>query len=474
MPLVPRDRRMDPGALANFLHFGYVVHPRSWLEGVRQLLPGQYLVWCDGRLTIGSYFRWSYNPDEALGSPGSALAVLRERLEVAVRSHLVADVPLGSFLSGGLDSSTIAGIAQRYVGRPGLQAYTVQFGDPELDETARATAIAEELGVGHHIVSAQKLPFDRMFLTRFVAALGEPFGDTSALAMWLLCQAARPAVKVALSGDGGDELFLGYSGLRRQRLARRLRVGPAALRRSIAAALPSDGGEFARRLKKYLALSSCDDSDLVIEWARRWSPQSLTELLEPEALQQLYPDSSRPFGEVRDWFDRPEGTEFGERQLLFHLLVDLPCDCLFKVDRMSMAHGLEVRVPLLSTSMLEYASLLPLARREDHRRSKEPLRSLAETLAPTLRQPSPKRGFDFPLDGWMRPAAARYWREWGLTDVLIEFGFAKAGLDRLVDSYERLGKAAESFRSRTLSRQVFDLMLVGVWAQDAGVSGSRS
>jgi asparagine synthase (glutamine-hydrolysing) len=275
---------------------------------------------------------------------------------------------------------------------------------------------------------------------------------------------------VALSRDGGDEIFLGYTGLERQRLARRFRSVPAPARSYAVRALEGRLGIAGRRLQKYLKLSLQDDAGVIIEWPRRWSASILESLVAPELLRRFHPEPRRLFPEIRQILGDGEPMDFIERQLRFHLLVTLPCDSLLKVDRMSMAHGLEVRVPLLSAEMLEFASRLPLKARTSSGRSKEPLRTVVERLSSTARVPSPKRGFEFPLDAWMRHRAAVAWREWGLTTVLAGMGFQPRTLDRLVDAYERLGPSPESFESSTLARQLFDLMLVGVWVESEGIT----
>jgi len=132
---------------------------------------------------------------------------------------------------------------------------------------------------------------------------------------------------------------------------------------------------------------------------------------------------------------------------------------------MSMAHGLEVRVPMLSNAMLAYAGQLPLAMRTRGRRTKEPLRTIAETLAPTLARPAPKRGFSFPLDGWMRPDLARHWRGWEVTPRLAGIGFAAPELDRLVEQYDAAARRDDQYRAATLAIRLFDLMLLALWVE---------
>jgi asparagine synthase (glutamine-hydrolysing) len=467
--LVPR--RLDARALGHFLHFGYVIHPRTWLEGVRQLAPGAALRWRDGAVQHWTYDRWEYEPDGALTDESRAERLLEETLECTVRAQLVSDVGIASFLSGGLDSSLVTGLAQRGagVGGQGMRSFTVRSWEPSLDESVRAGRIAADLGTVHTEVEAAALRFDHASVSRIVAGLGEPFGDDSALAVFALCEQVRPYTPVALSGDGGDELFLGYAGLRKQLVARRARMLPRTVRRALATLPATAPGALLRRAGKYARLSLHEDADVIIEWARRWEPDTLDALLGSDGLAAAFPDGEGQFPEVRDIIGRGATGGFAEQQIRFHLLVDLPCDCLFKVDRMSMAHGLEVRVPLLGNAMLDFAARLPLSARYRASRTKEPLRSVAERVAPTLREPSPKAGFSFPLDSWLRGSLASHWRDWEMTPALAALGLRPEVVDALVGRYDDLTAAPIGYEPAALARRLYDLLQLGMWAQQHGV-----
>lgn len=459
-------RRGDRRALQQFLHFGYVVHPRSWVRDVEQLGPGECMTWRDGVAERHRYYAWEYRP----ASPAARTARAGELgtvLGTAVEAQLVADVPIASFLSGGLDSAAITGLADRALARRGehLRSFTVRFADASLDESARARTVARELGTVHQEVDAASLAFERPVLDAIVDALGEPFGDASALAVYLLCGAVRSHVKVALSGDGGDELFLGYAGLRRQRLAHRLRSVPAWARTALQHTVAGAQGVGARRLRKYLALASHDGAGVVTEWARRWSTASLDELLGAQPWHADAADPAEPFPEIRAMIGDGDTGGLLEQQIRFHLLVDLPCDCLFKVDRMSMAHGLEVRVPLLANRLLEFGAHMPLAERHAGGRSKEPLRTLAESIAPSLRAPSAKQGFEFPLHAWMHATLAERWREWELSRVLGAVGMRPAYLESLVDRFAATTPGTDAYEAHWLAARLFDLLLLGLWSE---------
>jgi asparagine synthase (glutamine-hydrolysing) len=460
-------RQLNRKALAQYLYFGHVVPPQTWIEQVRQLEPGQIVEWKAGQVRTSSFFEWQYAPRDELRSQGKALAKLRGVLEEAVEQHLVADVPLGSFLSGGIDSTVVTALAQRHRGREGawVNSYTVRFWTKQHDESPRARSIARDLGTRHTELDAQEIRFDRGLIEKILRGLAEPHADTSALAVYFLCQQVRPHIKVALSGDGGDELFFGYKGIRKQRLAHQLGWAPTWMRRAGIALTKHGRSDFSRRINKYLRLSLKDNAGLIIDWARRWEWKELGAMLDESVFAELFPSTDVPFPEIREMIGSGEIGGLAEQQLQYHMRVDMPCDCLFKVDRMSMAHGLEVRVPLLSNKMLEYGQQLPIEIRAGGKRTKEPLRSLAEGYAPTLLEPALKHGFGFPLDCWMRGKAAKYWREWDLTSQLTRIGFQRGFVERLVNCHNGFGPDERSYHTESVSTKTFDLLLLALWLQ---------
>lgn len=462
------SRRLDPAALGQFLRLGYAVHPTSWLREARQVEPGEVVQWQGGQMETKRYYQWEYRPRPDLATATIAREQLTGTLAESSERQLVADVPLGSFLSGGLDSSSVAGFAQRARRRSGqtLRSFTVRFGPEEFDESGRARRIAAELGTEHAEVRAETLPFDRATLDRIVDGVGEPFGDTSSLAVYLLCREVRQAVKVALSGDGGDELFNGYKGLRRQLAARRLRFVPSPLRRFASSLIAARRGRWSHRIRRALDLSLAPgDPHLIVEWARRWDESDLRALF----TWDMYDEAVRkpdPLAGVYAAIGSAASGGFQGQQIRFHMLVDLPCDNLLKVDRMSMAHGLEVRVPMLSNAMLDYAAALPLAARTRHGRTKEPLRSVAERIVPALREPAPKHGFGFPVRDWLAAGIRDLWREGDLTHVLTRAGFRRTALDTLLGEPDR----RRGTMSPAQAVRLFDLTVLAVWMDRHGIA----
>jgi asparagine synthase (glutamine-hydrolysing) len=466
-PLIPR--RLNLRALAQYLHFGYVLHPATWLLDVRQLEPGQYILWNEGKLETRRYYYWKYTSRDDWNCVNAALPALRERMQQSVASHMLSDVSVGSFLSGGIDSTVVTGLAQQALEANGarMRSFTVRFWQPEFDESARASAIARDIGSVHTEIDAFHQECSSGFFDRFLTALGEPFADDSALAVYLLCREARNHVKVALSGDGGDELFFGYRGLPLQHFATRLRAIPKFVRSFVEARSSRSSTQMIHRVNKYVRLSLEDNPGIIISWHKRTPDNILSTVLGSELYSALAADDGFAQPEMRDWIGSDRSGGFLEQQLRFQILVNLPCDMLFKVDRMSMAHGMEVRVPILSNTMIDFGCQLPASLLMHSGRTKEPLRTLGESLSSTLRTAAPKRGFSFPLLAWLRDDISSIWNEWSLSKPLSVLGFNIQDLDALVSLAQ---SQSEHHENGTLYHFMFDLFLLGRWLQMHHVS----
>ena len=202
-------RRIDPQGLGYFLECGYVPAPRTMFEGVRAVEPGHWVRWRDGHLSGGRYHEPDYRPDPGLRDDEAAKGAVLDALRSAVRRQMIADVPLGAFLSGGVDSSAIVALMQELSPRP-VQTFNVRFEDATYDESPIARQVARHLGTDHHELTVTDASFKDEDLWRIVRHVGMPFADSSAIPMFVVSRHARSQVEVALSGDGGDEMFAGY------------------------------------------------------------------------------------------------------------------------------------------------------------------------------------------------------------------------------------------------------------------------
>src|SRR4051794_14606564 len=233
LPEADVPRRLDPLALDRYLTYGYIPHPSTILDGVHKLPPAHYAVWRDGRMELSRYWdpEWDREEDRPIGED---VERLRGLLDEAVREQMVADVPLGAFLSGGVDSTIITGLMQRASDRP-VKTFSIGFGDPAFDESRYAEMAAKALGTEHHAFRVEPRAWET--LPDLAEQFDEPFADSSALPTWHVARMAREHVTVALTGDAGDELFGGYDRYRAVALAARLDRLPAGVRSFLAGPL---------------------------------------------------------------------------------------------------------------------------------------------------------------------------------------------------------------------------------------------
>ncbi len=414
--------RIDPSGLSEYLDFGFVGAPRTVLDGFAKLPPGSILEWRDGRSAAS---RWWSLPEAASGAgaaPGWREG-LHQRLSDAVSLQLRADVPVGAFLSGGIDSTLVTTLAVRERGV--IDTFSARFPEStRLDEGAQAAAVARSLGTRHHEVSILAGDAEGTALELF-AAVDEPFADSSLLPMHVLSKAAREHVTVALSGDGSDELFAGYRRYQADRWIARWRRVPGPLRARVAEPLlrrlgedrATARGELVRRARKVMASASLAPEARALALARIFG--SAEKLAVAPGLVDVEGAGLERLRALR-------ATAGGRDELDTRLRVDfahaLPDDMLVKVDRASMAHGLEVRVPFLDHRVVEHAALLPSRLKLRGGRGKRALLDVfGADLPPHVRRRA-KAGFDAPIGAWLRDPLRALTR-----DVLAPTALARTG-----------------------------------------------
>jgi asparagine synthase (glutamine-hydrolysing) len=383
-------RRIDERAIARYLSLGYIPDPMCVFEGVRKLSPGHILEW--DALT-GAKVREYWTPVRAEDSrldATTATEELRRLLRAEVDSHLESEVPLGAFLSGGIDSSTVVALMSQQMSRP-VQTFSIGFEDPRYNEAPDAARVARALGT-EHTELILKPDADRL-IEDVIRIFDEPFADSSALPTLLVSQLARRNVTVALSGDGGDELFGGYT--RYTDMQRRMELGPEPLRRAIGAAarqLPS--GALGRN--RLLDLARSRRGRYTTTVATPLHPLDggvgRTDLLGDESFEEL----------LGPLFDRAAGRDFATQMMLVDIMSYLPGDILTKVDRTTMATSLEARVPLLGSDLVEFAVSIPAALKMRDGTGKWILREAIKGLVPPFVLQKAKKGFSVPLGTWFR------------------------------------------------------------------------
>jgi asparagine synthase (glutamine-hydrolysing) len=418
-------RRIDPCALEDYLAYGYVPDPKTIYRGVCKLRPGHWLRWQVGQAAAREerYWRLRFAARERLSAQQAAEELL-ERLDEAVALRLVADVPLGAFLSGGVDSSAVVALMSRRSMTP-VDTCSIGFDERDHDEGDFARQVAEACGTRHHVGRARVQDLD--LLERLPLVYDEPFADASALPTLRLSELAREAVTVALSGDGGDELFAGY---RRHRWHLYEEWARAALPGAIRAPL---FGAFGRlypkldwaprplRLKSTLMELALEPADAYFQSVAISSDVIRRRLYAPELRRELQGYGA---GEViRGHWHETAGQHPLDQVQYVDLMTYLPGDILTKVDRASMAHSLEVRVPLLDHVLVEWAATLPARLRLNARGSKYVLKQALRPYLPAAILRRRKMGFSVPLAAWLRGSLRA-----PVTRALAEPAFAQPGL----------------------------------------------
>jgi asparagine synthase (glutamine-hydrolysing) len=396
-------------ALREFVRHCYVPGPDSIYEGIRKLPPGTSLKYRTERpyAEPEPVAYWSAAEaaergvvDPFRGTASEAVDHLEHLLSEAVRLRMHADVPLGAFLSGGIDSSTVVALMQAHSGRP-VKTFSIGFTESGYDEAQHAKAVAGHLGVDHtelYLTAEEGLKV----LPRMASIYDEPFGDSSQVPTFLVSQLARERVAVSLSGDGGDELFGGYTRYEKgRRIERRIGWMPASLRRWLASGASAVGGLPGVPQRKYARLvdllGAASQDGTYRELVSHWGSANSIVLDAPPPPAGL-PTAPPTVGDVT------------RRMMFFDLIHYLPDDILVKVDRASMAVSLESRVPLLDHRVVEFAWTLPLHFFALDGQSKWPLRQVLYRRVPRALVDRPKKGFGIPLGTWLR-GPLRDWAE---------------------------------------------------------------
>jgi asparagine synthase (glutamine-hydrolysing) len=450
-------RAIEPGALDEYLAFGAVPAPRTIYQGIAQLPPAHYLVWEDGRVRIAEYWDVPVAP----GRPrpeGEYLEEFDAVFTEAVRLRMIADVPLGAFLSGGIDSSAVVMAMAAQSSRP-VRTTSVGFKEAAFDEARHARAVARTFGTDHDEVLVE--PDAAGILPTLVWHLDEPFADSSALPTYYVSQAARRRVTVALSGDGGDELFGGYAwryGLNlledrvRRRLPRWLRAGVLG---PLAAVWPkADRLPRPLRWKFFLRNLSLSPERAYFHDMSLFTPADKRRLLSGDFQRAL--NGYDAFDRFAYHFDRVAGLDHLSRITYVDAKTYLADDILVKVDRMAMANSLEVRAPLLDHKVIEFAATVPATLKFRGTMSKYLLKRYLERRLPASVVHRPKQGFAIPLAEWLRADLREVARELLLSERARARGyFAPETVGALWEAHQT--------RRRDHAHRLWALMVLELW-----------
>ena len=445
---LPRGE-IDLDALEAFLAFNSIPAPYSIFRDVRKLPAGHVLVWENGEISVERYAR----PGPALeselrdGDDAELIEELRARLRDSVRAHLLSDVPVGVLLSGGVDSAALAALAAQETPEP-VHTFTIGFAERSFDERADARLVAERYGTEHHELLVKPEP--ELLLRALAEAFDEPFADSSALPTYLVSQLAAEHVKVALSGEGGDELFGGYYTYSADLFADRL-APLARMARPLVEALPASTRKASLdyKAKRFVRAAHLPPLERHHGWKEIFSPEARAELTGRRAAFDPVDVYRARYAETAGapQLARLQDVDFGV------YLVD---DLLVKTDRASMAHSLEARVPFLDPLVTNLAFALPTRLKVRGLAKKVALRKAVEPLLPAEVVHGRKRGFSIPAAAWLRGELEPFARATLSTENLQRQGFFQAQpVTRLIDEHVA---GREDW-----SRQLWGLLAFTLW-----------
>jgi asparagine synthase (glutamine-hydrolysing) len=459
-PGVPRQ--LNRQAVPLYLAYGYVPAPDTIFSGIRMLRPGCWLKVSDGQVEERSYWEVPLPHPEQKDSHDAEqewsealLAQLRE----AVRLRLISDVPLGAFLSGGLDSSAVVALMAEAAHGP-VKTFAMGFaGEPSYDETEYAQMVAKHLGSDHHEFIVEPDVVD--LLPKLVWHLDQPFGDSSAIPTYLVSKLAREHVTVALTGDGGDELLAGYERFQAARLANRYRALPGFAHRAVTAIAqrwPQGTGyrDLGRRTLRFVSRARLPLPEQYLGWVGVMSPEIVEELVSPNLAGFANPqDLHEHFAS----YFRLNGNDPVPALLDVNFRSYLPDDLLIKADRMSMAASLEARSPFLDHVLIEFAATMPVDLKLRNGVTKYILKKAFEGKLPNEIIYRKKHGFGVPVGKWFRTTLKQT-----LTDTLLSTRAQQRGLLNPVTVKKFVSEHLSGCRDH--GQALWPLLMLEIWAQE--------
>jgi len=444
------QREISLEALDAYLTLGYVPDPLTIFRDIHKLPPGHYLTFSNGRLHVEQYWDFVFETGESR-RPEDYLEELRALLDESVRLRLISDVPLGAFLSGGIDSSTVVALMAQHMNQP-VKTFSIGFHEDSYNELKYARMTAQKLGTDHHEFFVTPQICD--VIDELVWHFDEPFADPSAIPTFMVSRLARDHVTVALSGDGGDELFAGYTHYVVQESRRAFSALPKALRagvmRPLSYRLPH--GAWGRN---FLHNVSLDPIDRYLDSLSYFTALSKKSLYTTDFLSALG-TTDRVARSFREYAGRVKTNEPLDQLLYIDGHTYLPGDILTKVDRMSMATSLEVRVPLLDHKLIDFVTRVPASLKLAGTETKHLLKRVARELIPAEILDRPKQGFGIPLEQWINQQLRDQIRETLREPRTRQRGYVNSAyVDLLLDEHQK-GRRDHSF-------PLWSLLILELW-----------
>jgi asparagine synthase (glutamine-hydrolysing) len=453
-------REVDYQALHEYLTYLYIPPPRTIYKDIQSLPPGHFLAWRGGIARKERY--WRLPEDRLEGEEEDLTGQLRSLLEESVRLRMISDVPVGAFLSGGVDSSGIVGLMARQTSHP-VQTFSIGFSERArlYNELEYARCVAKHFGTDHHEILVE--PDAVSLLPKMVEGFDEPFGNPTAFLVYLLSEFTRRHVTVALAGDGGDEVFGGYPRYKGAALSRFYRTIPRWFRRAtfeqVAAFIPesSRGRHGLRRFREFVQGSALSPEDMYCNWVTYYTDGMKAELYSQEMAGRVEGQDSYEFlkGLFREAGQRERDTLF-DRITAVDLQSFLPCNLLAYTDRMSMAHALEVRVPFTDHKLVEFATRLFPALRLRGMQDKYLLKKAVGDLLPEAVLKRKKLGFNPPMALWLKEDLHDLVRDCLSEEVVRRRGYFRPEAVRSLLYLHQSGR-------RDLSLHIWALLVLEVW-----------
>jgi asparagine synthase (glutamine-hydrolysing) len=443
----------DPQAIDYYLSLGYVPGPFSAFKGIQKLPPAHYLTFSQGRLEIKRYWQVHYLPKLEL-SEKAACAQIVERLTEAVKLRLISDVPLGAFLSGGIDSSAIVALMAKLSNAP-VKTFSIGFNEPEYDETEHARSVAQQFGTEHHQFTVEPDAID--ILETLVWHFDEPFADSSALPTYYLSKLTREHVTVALNGDAGDENFAGYPRYLVTLLSQYLYSGSGPLRGVMGSTaaqgrkLFRDNSKMARCLR---LIERTLKSGPRLGYLRLMTHRPGESMYSADFASSVDRDAAEKL--IMAAYDRSDAKHIVDATLNVDLDLYLPYDLLVKVDIASMAVGLEARSPMVDHEFVEFVATLPARFKISGLTLKAIFKKALRGLLPERILTRRKMGFGVPLDHWFRGQLSELLRDTLLSQRSLERGyFRRRSVEQLVEAHIS-GRSNHQY-------QLWNLLMLELW-----------
>ena len=451
-------KRIDLQAVTHYLSLNYLPHPWTPFEGIKQLPPGCWMKVTQGRVEIQPFWEVPLEtPVEE--SEETALKKIEELLHRSMERRLIADVPIGAFLSGGVDSSTLVALMKEH--KQGvIKTFSVGFDDPAYDETPYAEGIAKYFGTEHYEITCKAEDVEQN-LPRIAWVADSLLADQAALPLYLVSRLAKQHVTVSLSGDGGDEVFVGYETFKADQLHALYSRMPAFLRKGViepwVRGMQATEGKlsFDYRAKKFIQAGDFSPEKAHYWWRTIFTDEEKRALLRPEILGKIAEIDAFPLYD--EYFKKSANLDYPSRCLYADLKVWLAGNNLYKVDTMTMAHGLEARVPFLDHELVEYMSRLPFGLKFKGRVLKYLQKKLMRGRLPEATLTRKKAGWHAPIAGWFRGPLRPYLEKTLSRDHAV--------LDGILERTQVRKILAEHFEARqNHSFKIWGLLILHHWA----------